>query len=183
MISINKTQGGFSILEVLITAAIIGLITGLVTLKYGAFNHLLLLKNQTFQAAIDLRETQARALSALGQGGTNFRDAYGVHFTTGANDDRYIIFIDTNNNGSYDAGEEIETRRLDSRFRVNRLCSTTSSCNWSQLSITFKRPNFDARFKSGNTTLSSGRVEFRSRSGATTVRTVVINAAGQISVE
>lgn len=182
MVSINKSQSGFSILEVLITAAIIGIITGLVTFKYGSFNHLLLLKNQAYQAALDLRETQARALSALGRGGNSFRDAYGIHFSTSAAD-RYVFFVDTNNNGQYDAGEELETRRLDSRFQIHRLCSSANSCTLNQLSVTFKRPNFDAIMKSGNTSLSAGRVEFISRSGASTIRTVVINAAGQISVE
>ena len=81
----SSYQGGFSILEVLITAAIIGIITGLVVFQYGAFNNVILLKNQAFQIALDLREMQTRALSSIGQS-ADFRSPYGVYFSTGLPD-------------------------------------------------------------------------------------------------
>lgn len=170
-------QRGFSLLEVLITAAIIGLITGLVTLRYGAFNNLILLKNQAFQIALELREVQTRSLSATGSSG-EFRRPYGIHFST-AQPGSYVVFLDGNENGYYNAGEELETRRLDSRFTLSQLCSA-SNCSLSNLSVTFRRPNFDAVMNNG--TVSDGVV------GVSTVndtgsRLIKINAAGQITVE
>lgn len=175
-----RSNQGFSILEVLITAAIIGLITGLVTLRYGSFNNLILLKNQAYQVAIDLRETQTRSLSAVGA--TNgFRQPYGVHFSTSQND-QYIIFRDSNSNGLYESGELLETRRIDSRFHINRLCGGSSdSCTpVSSLSITFRRPNFDAIVN--NCRNCSAVVEIETVAGDS-VRGVSVNAAGQITVE
>ncbi|OGG42084.1 hypothetical protein A2837_00010 [Candidatus Kaiserbacteria bacterium RIFCSPHIGHO2_01_FULL_46_22] len=170
---------GFSILEVLITAGIIGLITGIIVLKYGAFNNLILLKNQAFQVALDLRETQTRALSAQGQTGTAFRDGYGIYFATAASD-RYVLFVDTNDNNVYNSGEELETRMLDTRFMISGLCNN-SSCGLTTMSIVFKRPNFDALINNG--AISTGKVNVTPKNGATNVRTIVVNAAGQISVE
>ncbi len=172
---------GFSLLEVLITAAIIGIITGIITLRYGSFNNLILLKNQAYQIALELRETQTRSLSAIGSG-AEFRQPYGLHFTT-AQKDRYIVFRDSNGNGQFNDGEGIETRRLDSRFRLKRLCSGSSSCtSESQLSITFRRPNFDAIMRSGSKVVTSAVIEVETIAGSAT-REVSVNAAGQITVK
>lgn len=173
----HLSHQGFSILEVLITAAIIGTITGLIVLKYGSFNNLILLKNQAFQVALDLRDVQARALSALGDG-TQFRNGYGIYFAT-TQSDRYLLFVDLNDNGIYNTGEEIETRRIDSRFRLSRLCNNTS-CGLTTLSVVFKRPNFDAKMNNG--AVSLGRIEITGQA-ASSIRTVIVNSAGQISVQ
>lgn len=171
---------GFSILEVLITASIIGAITGIIVLKYGAFNNLILLKNQAFQVGLDLREMQTRALSSRGQSGTVFRDSYGAYFAT-ASPDSYILFIDTNDNNVYDNGEALDTRRLDSRFIVSTLCNG-ATCNLTTLSILFKRPNFDAIMNNG--AVSNGRVNIVPKNAPTAAtRVVVVNASGQISIQ
>lgn len=174
---IHFSHRGFSILEVLISIAIVGVITGIIVLKYGAFNNLILLKNQAYEIALDLRDIQARALSAMGNN-VQFRDGYGVYFTT-AETDEYLLFVDLNDNDLYNPGEEIETRRIDSRFRLARLCNGTT-CNLSTLSVVFRRPNFDAIMNHG--AVAEGRVQISGVTGSST-RTVVVNVAGQISVE
>lgn len=176
----QKQSAGFSILEVLITAAIIGIITAIITLKYGSFNNLILLKNQAYQVAIDLRETQVRALSAVSvSGGSEFRSPYGIYFNRNT-PDRYVLFHDLNNNGFYTAGEELETIRLDSRFGISRLCSG-NNCSLSNLHVTFRRPNFDAIINNGS--VSNGTIELTTVVGSSNTRTININAAGQIMVE
>lgn len=181
MPSAFRSQRGFSILEILITTAIIGIITGLVTLRYGSFNNLILLKNQAYQVAIDLREAQTKAVSVAGTTGA-FRQPYGMYFST-SQPDRYILFLDSNpENGVYNTGEELETRRIDSRFRLKRLCSGSSaSCtSLSELSITFRRPNFDAIMNAG--TVANAVVEIETITGDST-RMVNVNTVGQITVK
>lgn len=178
--SSSSNERGFSILEVLITAAIIGIITGIVTFRYGSFNNLILLKNQAYQIALELRETQTRSLSATGNS-TNFRTPYGIYFSTDE-PDRYVVFLDNNpQNGYYNPGEELETRRLDSRFRITELCSG-ADCSLTALSVTFRRPNFDAIMNNGTVTNGTVEISVANDSGATP-RQVQINAAGQITVE
>lgn len=178
-------HSGFSILEVLITAAIIGIITGIITLRYGSFNNLILLKNQAYQIAIDLREMQTRALSVAGSV-ADFRRPYGVYFN--ADDtDRYVTFIEMDNRGEsgygfYGEDEELETRRLDQRFRLKRICSGSDidDCTpINSLSIIFQRPNFDAVMNNGAVTNALIEVETVTGDGT---RVININAAGQITV-
>lgn len=174
---------GFSVVEMLITAAIIGIITALVTFKYGSFNNLILLKNQAYQIALELREMQSRSISAIGYN-EDFRRPYGLYFSTSARG-QYIVFVDMDDAGEsgygyYNPGEELETRKMDSRFNINRLCSG-SNCGLSALSITFQRPNFDAIMNGG--AVVDGKVEIVSLSNTTSVRLVNVNAAGQITVE
>lgn len=165
-------QRGFSIIEVVITAAIIGIITAIVTLKYNSFNNLILLKNQAFQIALDLREAQSRSLSAVGRD-SGFRSTYGVYFNT-AQRDRYTIFVDANQNGLYSSGEEIEVRLIDSRFRLQSLCSGST------LSVVFRRPNFDAVINNG--ALSQCAITIETMNDGTT-RSISLNAVGQIAVD
>ncbi len=97
--------------------------------------------------------------------------------------DRYTLFLDSNpENGVYDAGEELEIRRLDSRFQLKRLCSGSSaSCtSLPELSITFRRPNFDAIMNAG--TVANGVVGVETLTAEST-RMVNVNAVGQITVE
>lgn len=178
-----RTNKGFSVLEMLITAAIIGIITTLVTLKYGSFNNLILLKNQAYQIALEMREMQTRSISAVGRG-TDFRRPYGLYFTT-SEPSRYRLFIDMDSPGdagygNYNAGEELEVRNLDSRFRISRLCNG-SNCSLSSLSVTFQRPNFDAIINGGS--ISNASIEIKAVTNSSSTRTVGVNAAGQITVE
>ena len=179
---------GFSLLEVLITAAIIGIVTALVVVRYGAFNNSVLLKSQAFEIALDLRETQVFAVSVRGRG-SQFREEYGMYFDM-ANQNQYLLFLDDDANGDdspveFDAGEQIATSTIDSRFEISQLCANACAATLDDITISFERPDFDARFHtttSGAGSLQDVSIVLNSLTGSEQ-RTINISATGQITVE
>ena len=75
LFSKKKYQRGFTLVELLITFAIIAIITGIVLVKYKAFDSTVLLKSAAYELSLNLRETQAKSVSVRGDGGSgiNFR--------------------------------------------------------------------------------------------------------------
>lgn len=200
----NRKVLGFSLLEVLITAAIIGIITSVVAVKYGSFNNVVLLKNQAYEVALDLREAQVFAVSSSGRS-DQFREDYGVYFDM-SNPQQYIFFQDqgdTIENGRnvayYDSSlNEIIglPRNIDSRFKLVRICvnivSSTDLCptELNDLAITFKRPDFDSQFASvdgksrGVGVISNARLEYTNALQTdSNIRTVIVSSVGQIEVQ
>ena len=177
----NSQSAGFSILEVLITAAIIGVVTAIVVIRYGAFNNSVLLKSQAYEMALDLREAQVFAVSVR-EGSGGFRDEYGIYFTT-ASSTEYQLFIDSSpSNQLYDPGEELgDPYRLDSRFGITNL--TINGSDVSEFSVVFKRPDFDAIIEGdpSNTTATIVIEPVSAASGET--RTVEVTSTGQITVQ
>jgi Tfp pilus assembly protein FimT len=199
-------NAGFTVVELLVTIAIVVLVTGLIMIQYSAFNNSVLLKNQAYLTAFDIREAQTLAVSVKGQGG-QFREEYGIHFTVdGQSPDSYILFQDNDSNGEYypvryDAGEEVGTPYMvDPRFVIVNLCATNGSgrtcyaddpatsnetvdATLRSITTSFRRPNFDAAFYSpSKSNITSIEIKLGTPNGDIE-RTVLVYQTGQISVE
>lgn len=59
----RATAGGFSLIELMVTIAIISIVLAISLAKYGTFNNVVLLKNQAFGLALDIRKAQTYASS------------------------------------------------------------------------------------------------------------------------
>ncbi len=190
--SFSKNIRGFSLLEVLITAAIIGIVTAMVVIRYGAFNNSVLLKSQAFELALDLREAQVFAVSVRGRG-VQFREEYGLYFDADTTN-QYLLFQDSGDTkpAIFNAGEEIgKPYLIDSRFEITDICvnactSGSTEVALEDLSISFARPDFDALFETTDSSapgsINRAEITISPLSSAET-RRVIITSTGQITVE
>jgi prepilin-type N-terminal cleavage/methylation domain-containing protein len=179
-------QAGFGLIELMVSISIMAIVTIVVLVRQDAFNSAVLLRNQTYEVAFDLRDVQLRAVSASGDiNPGSFRSVLGIHFaTTEGNDGQYRIFQDSNGNGYYDAGEEYGVQgQLDPRFVISEL--RLGGTEEEEVSVLFLRPNFDARFyttagvRSPETILE---IDIERR-GSGDTRTLEVTASGQITVQ
>jgi len=196
----KKNQLGFSLIEVLITSVIIGVVSAIVVVRYGAFNSSVLLKNQAYEIALAVRQAQVFTVSSRGQG-NDFRDEYGVYIdlNTGTTQ-QMILFIDTIDDGAYSNDTEVvDSITIDSRFEITDICladandviNGTPDCSadgLKDLSVMFARPDFDAEFAAtGDPSPTAARMQttivLSPVDGSPVSRSIIVNSAGQISVE
>lgn len=189
----QKGSLGFSVIEVLITTAIVGIVTAIVVIRYGAFNSAVLLRNQAYEVALSIREAQVFSVSIRGNSG-EFREPYGIYFAD-APTQQYLLFVDADGDGRYDSGEELETFTIDSRFAISDICLGASAsiptdvsaldCGKNDLSVTFERPDFDANMQStsGFSSAVQGTIVLVPINGADAQRLINIRSTGLISVE
>jgi prepilin-type N-terminal cleavage/methylation domain-containing protein len=182
----------FGLIELMVSISIMALLTTIVVTRQSSFNGAVLLRNQAYEVAFTLRQAQMLAVS----GGDEATRRYGVYFDTStAAQHTYVLFGDTNNNGMFDAGEQIGlTGKLDRRFEIRSLTAPDITTLQGVMSITFLRPNFDGYFctnASGCTTpaaYTSGTASVHvARTDVTTngtgdVRRVEVTRTGQIAV-
>lgn len=73
----HAKQGGFTLVELIVSLAIFVIMTALVVAKYGNFNQSVLMTDLAYDVALSLRTAQTYGVSVQGQG-TNFNVPYGV---------------------------------------------------------------------------------------------------------
>ncbi len=200
MICRSSISRGFTLIELVVSIAIFGLMTALVVAKYGNFNQSVLLTNLAYDVALTVRTAQTYGLSvkssandvAPGDSGS-FRYAYGVHFSTsaGGESEREIrLFSDFDENQAYSGTtEDVSVYTIGRGAIISDLCAgMSSSCSpgYAELDILFKRPDPNATicaFGDSNPGCDKKYTEITVQATDGSTRTVSVRANGQISVE
>ena len=196
----NKNKG-FTLIEAMVSVAIVSVIMSVVFFDYATFNDNLALSAAAQELAVTIRQAQTYGLTVkevsrdITSGG-RFTSAYGVYFDE--NDPtHYYLFADLAGDKKYDVGlgcgsgpgntECVEMFTLRNRVRVSNLYDETDSSpqGSNKMHVTFLRPNPDARiyFTVGTSEVGpslTGKVVMTSAKGKTI--TVTVESTGQVLV-
>lgn len=100
----NIKSNGFTLVEVMVSAAIIAVIASVIVYNHQKFDNNLELNNVSYRLASSIREAQVYGISSSGSSSLeSFRTSYGIHIGLDAQDS-FILFNDNNNNGKYREG-------------------------------------------------------------------------------
>ncbi len=196
----KTTVRGFTLPELLISIAIIGIITSITIVKYSSFDSTVLAKSAAYEVALTIREAQINSVSVKrgSDNGTNdiFSYPYGVHFTKDSNVYTAYAFesSDPDDYPFYDPlhRKDVGTFAMDRGMKVTEICiNNASQCDYVSLDVAFRRPEFNTLFYA---TLEGGGVEQNSN-GVTNAQikvaspngihtfVVEVTSLGQISVD
>ena len=184
--------------------------TSIVLFNYNRFNETSLISAFAYDLSLTIRQAQVYGTAVKGAGGdeqitkdsvgSNFKNAYGVHFEKGATS--FILFLDSgpNPNGVYDGivtDPTLQAYNFQRGIKIANsasggLCVTDSDgehCDLDSLDVTFLRPNPEAIITAkragilfGPVLVRMASIELQSADSALTKR-VVVESTGQISVK
>ncbi len=161
---IDTPSRAFSLVELIVSIAIFGIMTALVVAKYGTFNSSTLLTNAAYDVALAIRTAQTYGVSVKSDGTSNFTKEYVVDFnvrnTVPPNEycapdtSHFTLWI---NNAAGDIRPvpfcrdlvKVNDYTLLRGAKVSSICAGTdaNNCtNFGRLVIRFLRPDPDARF-------------------------------------
>lgn len=151
MVKRDSYKKGFTLVEVIVVAAIVGMVAATVIPNFGKMNSRFAADLLAHDIALAIRGAQADALNGRTFAGGP-KSAYGIAVTSVAGDDGKIVeFQDTNDSGAYEQGTDglVETSEFQNRTRIHRVCRKRAGesmvCDAiSRLDIVFVRPNPDA---------------------------------------
>ena len=143
------TSRGFTLVELLVSMAVMLIILSGSLLRYNSFDSEILLKTLAYDVALSVRQAQSYSLNVLGTTGV-FDSPYGVSFTPDSKD--YVLFLygGEEDRPRYDGDASVlDSFRLSRQFEITNVCVTRSGteyCIASRVDVSFRRPEFTALF-------------------------------------
>ncbi len=192
--SFNK---GFTLIELMVSIAIMVVITTVVVLNQSKLSEDIGLKNAVQDVSLSMRQAQVYGISVreTEPGSNNFQYGYGLDFDI-THPNQYLSFYDKNLNGIYGGGwdcagpECLDVTDLMNNTSIKSICSMLSlspltyDCSASRVDIIFRRPSTQALISfngAGIAPVLGAKVVFQSETGKT--RSLIVFASGNIVVE
>lgn len=205
----RQASRGFTMIEMMIVVAIVGIMTSIVVWNYGDFRSGIIVTNMAYEVATSIREAQLYGLGVRGAaqegGGYDYGGTYGAIFHTGQT--VYQVFRDENQDGlcgdgcacAGGTGECVEQVGMLQNVAVAQVCAASNvdsqatllaSCaDKDTLSVSFTRPQPESAIRAGQSGVlanpppdsgyAAGGIVLR---GGTHCRLVTIYQSGQVSV-
>jgi len=172
---------GFSLIELLVTIAVIALLSGIVFIGYSSGERQLILNRAASKLAQDIRRVEGMALSTEKCcGGIIPGGGYGIYLGN-AGDTSYLLYADTssacvNCAEQHDAGDQtIETINFEKGVKIQLLYPT------SLLSINFKPP--DPKIKINGDSATEATITITLETDSSKTKTVKVTKAGLIEIQ
>ena len=180
---------GFSITEMLIVIAIIGVLSAILIPGYGAFQRQLSLQRSAVKLAQDIRKAQGMAIASeeLPSGGV-CKTGYGVYFDEyWQSGEKYRLYADTSGEDEFfTSGADTILKEIELEKKIFISGIDTSN---GKVSINFKPPDPVVKIKeesaAGDLTETTITlcIEGTDCLGPKNTRTIIVNKAGLVDVD
>jgi prepilin-type N-terminal cleavage/methylation domain-containing protein len=211
----SKFLTGFTLVELLVSIAIFTIITAVIVTNQSGFGGNILISNLAYDVALSIRQAQVYGISVKGSTlscpstdpnvpTSPFYCSYGVHFAAiGPGTSYYVLFVDLDGNGKYNAGADngssclansecLNFFRIERGNSIKKFCTIASRCTDSSvanridaLDLIFKRPEPEPiirGYKAGLLVSSSRIATITVASPQNRTKRVSISFVGQISI-
>ncbi len=195
------SERGFTLVELLISSAIIVFITALVVLNQSAFDGATVLRSSGYDVAAAIREAQIFSVGAMNvqpSGSAQFRYPYGLSFVPGASSYTLFRYQSTSNAvfpayGVSDGVNEdvVRVMYLSGSNQINDLCVVVNGvddCSINRLDISFLRPEYAALIyasplgSSESVAISSAKIKLESARRPGKIVVIEVRLLGQVTV-
>lgn len=190
------TAKGFTLVEFIVIMGIFAIMVGVIIFNFNGFRSTVTLDNLAQDIALSVRQIQTSAGASLsGNGGPEAEVARGIYFSVdgdGRYENKFVLFTDNNENGTFDPGEEIDTINIQTADKISgifygpdNIASAVNELIGQPVGITFGRFKTAATFADPSGTVNTQgiiRIKVTSADG-TQSRFISIAKIGQVSVQ